>query len=115
MEDPSLTTLTDSGGSFSLIVPAGNYTLKMTRPGYLIKKQAVSVFADVDIGEKTLLGGDYDQDNGIGLGDLNPLVDSFGSTPGDPNWNEACDFDQDSGIGLGDLWPIIENFGKACD
>jgi len=115
VENPSLTAFTDSSGSFSLTVPVGNYTLKMTKPGYLRDTQTVNVSADVNIGETTLLGGDYDQNNGIGWGDVGPFINSFGSVPGNLNWNEVCDFDQNNGIGWGDAWPIIENFGKGGD
>ncbi|MGQ9542334.1 MAG: hypothetical protein ACUVTY_14780 [Armatimonadota bacterium] len=48
----------------------------------------------------TLLNADIDGDNEVTLFDFGLLVDAFGSTPGDPNWNPDADLDGDDEVTL---------------
>jgi len=48
-------------------------------------------------------------------GDVNNdgIVNSFGSTPGDPNWNEEADFDLNGAVNVFDVISLVNNFGNC--
>jgi hypothetical protein len=58
-----------------------------------------------------LVNGNADGDTEIGPGDLQAVLDAFGSGPSDPNWNPNADFDRDGEVGPGDLQIVLDNFG----
>jgi hypothetical protein len=72
-------------------------------------------------GEETALGatatartsrqGDMDGDNLSDVVDLLLLVDSFGLTWGEPEFNAACDLNNDGSVDVVDLLYLVENFG----
>jgi hypothetical protein len=55
--------------------------------------------------------GDIDGDGDTDLSDLAALLASYGSAPGDPNWNAACDFDADDDVDLTDLAFLLSDYG----
>ena len=58
----------------------------------------------------TLLEGDVNQDGGVFIGDVGPLVGSFFETCGDPNYNPNADLDNDCGVFLSDVGLLVGNF-----
>jgi hypothetical protein len=61
----------------------------------------------------TLLNGDCDGDNEVTLFDLGIVVNAFGSTPNDPNWDPRADLDGDLEVTLLDYGIVVRNFGAA--
>jgi outer membrane protein assembly factor BamB/uncharacterized membrane protein len=56
--------------------------------------------------------GDVNGDKIVDGLDLVILMQAFGSTPGDPNWNPNCDFNKDLIINGIDLIILAQNWGK---
>jgi hypothetical protein len=119
VEDPNLSYTTNTDGSFSLTTTLNkgtSYTVKISKPGYLIKKIPVDVLtSDANIGNVELLGGDYNQDNKVTFADIGPFRPALNSTEGSPNWNAIVDFNQDGKITFADLKPIRMNLNKVGD
>ncbi|MGC8784298.1 MAG: dockerin type I domain-containing protein [Armatimonadota bacterium] len=59
----------------------------------------------------TLLNGDCDGDNEVTLLDFGIVVNAFGSTPNDPNWDPRADLDGDLEVTLFDYGIVVRNFG----
>ena len=47
--------------------------------------------------------GDFDHDDDVDVDDYYAFLSYFGSSPGDPNWNEEADFDGDGLVALPDF------------
>ncbi len=60
----------------------------------------------------TLLNGDCDGDNEVTLFDFGIVVNAFGSTPNDPNWDPRADLDGDLEVTLFDYGIVVRNFGQ---
>ena len=69
------------------------------------------------LGLKTVAAPDYagDRDgNGcVNVNDLLLLVNAWGSSEGDANWDARADVDGSGLVSLFDLLPIVEEFGKS--
>jgi hypothetical protein len=63
----------------------------------------------------SLTNGDIDDDNEVAIGDYALLSTSFGSAPGDPNWDPASDLDGDDEVTIGDYAILSQNFGMIGD
>lgn len=50
---------------------------------------------------------------GAGKVDLFALAASYGSKPGDPNWNANCDIDSSGKVDFRDLFILAANYGKS--
>ena len=61
----------------------------------------------------TLLNGDCDGDNEVTLFDFGIVVNAFGSTPNDPNWDPRADLDGDLEVTLFDYGIVVRNFGAV--
>jgi len=106
----TLPTTLGPDGSYSLLLPAGQITLKLKHTHWL--RKAVSTdnsSGDVSGVNISLINGDADGDNSIGLADLNVVLLSFGSSGG------SADLDEDGSTGLPDLNIVLLNFGKTGD
>jgi len=57
------------------------------------------------------LPGDVDGDGDVDVFDVIALVNAFGSTSGDPNWDPRCDFDGNGRVDVFDAITIVNNFG----
>jgi len=60
------------------------------------------------------LAGDVDNDGDVDVFDAIAIVNSFGSTPGDPNWNEEADFDLNGAVNVFDVISLVNNFGQSA-
>jgi hypothetical protein len=56
--------------------------------------------------------GDFSGDFKVGPADFAYLSASYGSTPGQPNWNSNCDANDDQKIGPADFALLSANYGK---
>lgn len=44
---------------------------------------------------------------------MTPLIDRYGSKPGDPNWNELGDLDKNNVIDILDIAKVAIDYGKT--
>jgi hypothetical protein len=58
---------------------------------------------------------DANQDDSVDVVDLLTLVEAFGSTQGDPNYDPTCDFNGDDSVDVVDLLDLVENFGRTLN
>ncbi|MBX7131807.1 MAG: hypothetical protein K1X67_03920 [Fimbriimonadaceae bacterium] len=63
----------------------------------------------------SIINGDIDEDNEVGIGDYAILSFSYGSVPGDGNWNPAADLEGDGEVSIGDYAILSANYGLAGD
>ena len=56
---------------------------------------------------------DYDNDGVVGVSDFGLVLRAFGSTTGEPRFDEDCDADGDGVIGAPDFAMMLGSFGKA--
>src|SRR5262249_49086827 len=80
-------------GSFRLTrIPRKSFTLHIKGSKWLAKNLAVDASnGDVTGIHATLLPGDVNGNNRVGIADLADLSDAFGSTSSSPDWNENAD------------------------
>lgn len=57
---------------------------------------------------------DLNGDGLVGLPDLSLLLDSFGTSLGDPGYNPGADLDASGTVDLADMSRLLEVFGTAC-
>jgi len=57
--------------------------------------------------------GDVNMDGKVDIYDAIAASYSFGSHPGDPNWNSAADENDDANVNIFDIIIIASNFGKT--
>ncbi len=109
----------DSSGTYTLDdVAAGTYDIAFKASHWLravVRNVVVTGAADVTGVDVSLLNGDVDGDNEVGLLDLSALVAAFNSVPGDDNWNPDADLDGDGEVGLPDFSVLVRNFGAVGD
>jgi hypothetical protein len=63
----------------------------------------------------TLLPGDINGDNRVGIADLGLLADAFHSISSDGSWNPFADLNGDGQVDLTDLGLLAQNFGRKGD
>ena len=104
-------------GSFSITdAPAGSYSVHIKGAKWLAKNVLVNTTKGaVSNVSPTLLAGDVNGDNYVGLDDLGLLADAFDTAPGDALWNDAADLNCDGVVGLDDLGLLALNFDTAGD
>jgi hypothetical protein len=106
-----------SGGTFSFKrLPARHYTLHVQGSRYLAANVSVDATnGDVSNVSVTLLTGDINSDNKIGIADLGLLADAFHSTSSNGNWNPYADLNGDGQVDVTDLGLLADNFGRKGD
>ena len=109
----SMTGLT---GSFQFLTSLfGSNDLVIEGPSYLrrvIPAVNITAFATVST---TLINGDINGDNIIGIGDFNALRAAWGALPTNSNWNANADLDGNGVIGIGDFNILRSNWGAIGD
>jgi hypothetical protein len=103
---------TDQTGNLSVGGLAnGTYDIGVKSPlttSRLKSDVMVSGVTPVDFG--TLLSGDVNDDDYIGLDDYTKTVTAYDSIPCSCKWNIACDFNVDSYVGLDDYTLVVTNY-----
>lgn len=61
--------------------------------------------------DSSLLNGDCDGDNEVGISDYSQLSQAFGTFSGDPGWNAAADLNGDDEVSIGDYAVLSANYG----
>jgi hypothetical protein len=105
----------DSGGFYTFVtcLSPGTYDVAAKGSHWLR-----TISHDVDLGNGVTTvdflqtNGDVDGDNEISIGDFSQLSATFGTTPGDPNWNQEADLDGDQEVAIGDFAILSEHFGE---
>ncbi len=91
----------------------GTYTIiaNVTITGQIDTDPADNTFIGGQVHVKIL--GDVDGDGVVGASDLFALSKSYGSKPGNPNWNPNCDFNGDNKVDASDFLDLNRNYGKT--
>ncbi|MSP13623.1 MAG: hypothetical protein EXR62_11795 [Chloroflexi bacterium] len=94
-------------------VPAGSHTITAQHNGYLTAQRSVTVGAGatVVLPDATLLAGDLDNTNNVGLTDLVLLASNYGLTV--PPADSRADINGDHLVNLADLVLLAHNYGLA--
>lgn len=87
-----------------------NLSLFNSSPLYIPCKTYVN---EIKILESRGVLGDVNGDKIVNGLDLILLMQAFGSTPSDPNWNPNCDFNNDLRVNGIDLIILSQNWGKV--
>ena len=107
----------------NLFVNSSQYDILADFPGTFINntitdasKLKIENLATLFIGTRTVSGqiilpGDINHDLKINIIDVALVAISFGSSKGNPNWNEAADIIQDGEINIKDISYLAKNFG----
>ncbi len=113
------TVLLDAQGNFQMAtsLPAGNYDIAVKGSHWLRQVLANQTIHANGLGglSFSLLNGDIDGNNAVGLSDFARLKSAFGSLPGNPNWNPNADLDGNGAVGLSDFAILKLNFGRIGD
>jgi len=110
----------DSSGNFSLntAVAPGTYSVRIKGTTRWLRKRISNVAITVAGASgltATLLNGDINGDNTIGLADFGQLKLAYGSTSSSSNWNPSADLDGNGSVGLSDFGILKLNYGKSGD
>jgi hypothetical protein len=109
----------DASGNFSFTttVAKGTYDIAVKTSHWLRQVLANRVVGTFGIGalSYSLVNGDVNGDNAVTLGDFAQLRSSFGSGPGDGNWNPNADLNGDGAVTLGDFAILRSHFGQQGD
>ena len=119
----SMTASLASDGSYLLTdMPLDIYNVAIKGSKWLrVVVPKISIATSVPVAgtavgvDASLLGGDADGNNVVGLDDLGILALAFDTKPGDDLWDESADFNCDGVVGLDDLGLLANNFDIAGD
>jgi hypothetical protein len=106
---------TDQNGNFSVSGFAnGTYNIGVKSPLTASRlKSGIVVAGITSVNFGTLLSGDVNSDDYIGLDDYTKTVTAYDSVPSSGNWNDCCDFNRDSYVGLDDYTLSVTNYDKV--
>lgn len=92
----------------------GLYDVYLKLPTTLGQRiNGVQFFPPTTIPTQPFFSGDTNGDDRINIADFVVFRGSYGSAPGNVNWNSNCDFNYDNSIGIADFLILRNNFGKA--
>jgi hypothetical protein len=102
----------DQNGNFSVGgIANGTYDIGIKSPLTTSRlKSGIVVAGITPVNFGTLLSGDVNDDDYIGLDDYTKTVTAYDSVPGSGNWNIDCDFNVDSYVGLDDYTLSVTNY-----
>jgi len=109
---------TDASGHFTVSVAglaSGTYNWWVKGPKYLANCGTVALSgAPLTNQEMGLMKvGDSNNDNSITISDFNILKNAFGTSVGDPNYDDRADFTGDQTVTISDFNLMKNNFGSA--
>lgn len=112
----SLYTLTvglQQDGTFRLPCPTGNIDVSIKGSHWLQRTINVNATsADLTGLIFSMMNGDADGDNEVGIGDYAVLSSSYGTSVGDPNWDPNADFNGDEAVDIADYAILSANYGQ---
>ncbi len=101
-----VTATAGANGAYSIKVPEGSYTFKVSIDNYLVKTETVTISGDATK-DVTLLGGDVNADGAIGDADITALCANYGTS------EAKGDIDGDGTVDYDDLMVVLNNYGKT--
>jgi len=110
-------TIVLSPGQLYKIEP--NLTWTASNPGtYKIWAKASTVYGEIYTVDNTFpaILGDVNDDRTVNASDVSVFSNTYGSKPGDSNWNPDCNFDGfngDNKVDAFDLFDQSKNYGKS--
>jgi uncharacterized membrane protein len=114
-ESFSRTVTLNANGTFTLDVPARQYTLWIKGAKWLAKVVSVNATQGNASVNVSLHGGDANNDNSVDVLDLDVLIQGFDSVPGNSNWDAGADLNCDQSVDVLDLDLLIRNFDQVGD
>ena len=113
------TVLLGASGDFSFTahVGAGVYDITAKASHWLRQKIGSLVITTAGASNLafSLVNGDITGDNAVSLADFGLLKRSYGSMPGNSNWNSDADLDGNGSVGLGDFGILKRNYSMSGD
>lgn len=104
------------GGVYDINAPgAGQYSLAIKHTHWLRQAISVDTTSGPGVANFSLVNGDIDEDNEVGISDYSQLSSSYGSFEGDPNWNPMADLNNDQEVGITDYAILSSNYGAFGD
>jgi hypothetical protein len=114
---------TDSNGYFVISdVAGGNYTLKISKNGYLARKiNNLAVTGNVVVGSSSspvdIWAGDISingiQDEAINITDIMQVATSFNTIEGNAKYNTAVDINMNGAVNIEDIMIVVSHFNRA--
>jgi hypothetical protein len=110
-------TYPGTNGSFRLTnLPRQSYQARIKGPKWLAKVVTINATGGNVSGlTVTLPAGDANNDNRVGVLDLDQLITAFDTAEGDADFRPNADFDCDGTVSVLDLDLLIQNFDRAGD
>lgn len=102
-----------SNGTYSVYSPPvpGAYDVSI-KIGHWLRQTIALGSTNGDLSQDfTLINGDVDDDNEVGIGDYAGLSSAYGSSNGDPNWLAAADLNGDDSVDIADYAILSANYG----
>lgn len=98
-------------------LPPGQYDVYARASHWLRRQRANVTFTAAGASgvSFSLINGDCDSDNEVGIGDFAVLSAAFGSVPGDPNWDPEADLNGDDEVDIADYAILSNNFNQIGD
>jgi len=107
LEDNSYSFEDVETGTFDVYIEVNGY---LTR---LIQEQEIAEGVVLNI--ETLLAGDFNNDNSIGIADFSLFASAYGLSAGDEGFQEVLDIDCSNSTGIGDFSSFSSNYGLDGD
>ncbi|MBX7132940.1 MAG: hypothetical protein K1X67_09720 [Fimbriimonadaceae bacterium] len=115
----SQTVVLNASGNFTMNVnlAAGTYDVTAKASHWLRKKRGSQTLSGgIMSGQNfTLINGDSDGDNEVGIGDLAILSGTYNKSLGDPGYNPAGDLNGDDSVDIADYAILSANYGLMGD
>lgn len=105
---------TSGGGSATVRLPAGEYSVRITKPGCTsCTLSSFTVGRDVMPGNLMLYAGDLNGNNKVDLIDASMLAAAYGKKKSESGYNAAADYNGNGVIDLMDASQLVANYGKT--
>lgn len=108
----------DSTGAYSVAtaLAPGSYDLYAKSSHWLRKKVAITLTGSGASGvNASLINGDCDGDNEVGIGDYSILSVAYNTSLGDPNFDASADLNGDDSVDIADYALLSGNYGLIGD
>ncbi len=118
LELSSINYTTDDNGNYKIYVIPDKYDILIDKAGYLdliFKEVEVKENETKQLDHKELFAGDVNKDGVVQIKDLTALLNVFGISSTDHEYEIKYDFNEDLGIQIKDLTALLANFEKELE
>lgn len=108
--------VTNDDGTYEIYLIPGTYDILLDKDAYLdciFISQLLTEGATIDLGNKTLLAGDIDNNGIVNALDIAKIKSFYGMHSTDAGINEAHDFNMDTIINALDIAYVKSNYSKT--